>query len=73
MDFWIPGFPFRFMIQSRGQIIVKWKGRGVGLGKKANPGGCKMQGSYFNPAEVWSQEDWEIEPQKLLKLALNSF
>ena len=34
MDFWIPGFPFRFMIQSRGQIIVKWKGRGVGLRKK---------------------------------------
>ena len=33
--------------------------------EKGNPGGCKMQGSYFNPAEVWSQEDWEIEPKKL--------
>lgn len=44
-------------------------------GEQRIPGGCKIPESYFNTAEVLSQEDWEIEPQKpicsLLGLALN--
>lgn len=41
------------------------KGR-QGGGEKGIPGGYKRPGSCFNPAEVLSQEDWQIKPQTLI-------